>query len=451
MFEKVLIANRGEIAVRIIRTCKEMGIRTVAVHSTADVHSLHVHLADEDICIGPGPSRGSYLNTKQILAAAELANVDAIHPGYGFLSENADFADICEENNIVFIGPTADTIRLMGDKNVAKATMRKSGVPTIPGSTGLVATLDQARAAAAEVGFPVIVKAAAGGGGRGMRVALNEEELVRIHPVAASEAMACFGRGDVYLERFFTDPKHIEIQLLGDKHGNLVYLGERDCSVQRRHQKLIEESPSPAVTPEIRRRMGEASVAGARAAGYHNAGTIEYLYDKDGSFYFMEMNTRIQVEHPVTEMVTGIDLVRQQIRVAAGEPLDFTQDEVRFNGHSIECRINAEDPFDDFRPYPGTITELHLPGGLGVRIDTHCYSGYVVPPHYDSMIAKLIVHARTREQAIARTLRALDEFVIEGVKTTIPVLKRILKHPVFVAGDYTTKFLERHPEIFAPE
>ncbi len=448
MFKKILIANRGEIALRVIRSCKELGIKTVAVHSTADAHSLHVHFADEDICIGPPNSKASYLNMKQILAAAELSNADAIHPGYGFLSENAKFAEMCEENRMTFIGPSPDSIRSMGDKSSAKATMKAAGVPTIPGSDGLVNTLKDAIAAANVVGYPVIVKATAGGGGRGMRVALNEEELKKLFPVAAAEALANFGNGSLYLERYFTEPRHVEIQLMGDKHGNMTYLGERDCSIQRRHQKLIEESPSPAVSPEVRAKMGKIAVAGALGAGYYNAGTIEFLFDsKDSSFYFMEMNTRIQVEHPVTEMVTGIDLVRAQILVAAGEKLEFSQKSIMMAGHSIECRINAEDPWNDFRPCPGTITDFHLPGGMGVRIDTHCYSGYEVPPNYDSMIAKLIVHAPTREYAIARMLRALDEFVIMGIKTTIPLHKRILQHPLFVKGQYSTKFLEQHPEL----
>jgi acetyl-CoA carboxylase biotin carboxylase subunit len=448
VFKKILIANRGEIALRVIRTCKELGIKTVAVHSTADNHSLHVHFADEDICIGPPNSKLSYLNMKQILAAAELTNADAIHPGYGFLSENAKFAEMCGENRMTFIGPSPDSIRSMGDKSSAKAAMKAAGVPCIPGSEGLVATLKDAVAAANVVGYPVIVKATAGGGGRGMRVALNEEELKKLYPVAASEALANFGNGSLYLERYFTEPRHVEIQLMGDKHGNMVYLGERDCSIQRRHQKLIEESPSPAVSPEVREKMGKVAVAGAKGAGYYNAGTIEFLFDKDSSFYFMEMNTRIQVEHPVTEAVTGIDLVRAQILVAAGEKLEFSQKSITMAGHSIECRINAEDPWNDFRPCPGTITDFHLPGGMGVRVDTHCYSGYEVPPNYDSMIAKLIVHAPTREMAIARMLRALDEFVIMGIKTTIPLHKRILQHALFVKGQYTTKFLEQHPEIF---
>ena len=451
MFKKILIANRGEIALRVIRACKEMGIATVAVHSTADTHSLHVHQADEDICIGPPNSKQSYLNMKQILSAAELTNADAVHPGYGFLSENARFAEVCRDNRLVFIGPSPEVIRSMGDKAQAKATMRKSKVPVIPGSEGVTATLDDAIKAAKKTGYPVILKAVAGGGGRGMRVAFSEEDLKKGYPTASSEALSAFGRGDLYLERYFAEPHHVEIQLIGDAHGNMVHLGERDCSVQRRHQKLIEESPSPAVTPDIRKRMGEIAVRGAFEAGYVNAGTMEFLLDKDGSFYFMEMNTRIQVEHPVTECVTGVDLVRTQILVAAGEKLPFRQKEVRFDGHAIECRINAEDPFSDFRPCPGTLSVFHLPGGPGVRVDTHCYGGYVVPPDYDSMIAKLIVHAPTRAQAIARMLRALDEFVIEGVKTTIPLHKRILRHPRFVAGDFSNKFLEQHPELTHPE
>ena len=448
MFKKILIANRGEIALRIIRSCKELGIRTVAVHSSADTHSLHVHFADEDICIGPPSSKASYLNMKQILSAAELTNADAIHPGYGFLSENAKFAEMCQENRMVFIGPSPESISGMGDKAQAKATMKKAGVPTIPGSDGLVASLKDALVAAQAVGYPVIIKATAGGGGRGMRVATSEEELKKVFPVASSEAQSVFGNGAMYLERYFTEPRHVEIQLMGDRHGNMVYLGERDCSIQRRHQKLIEESPSPAVTPEVRQKMGKIAVAGALQGGYYNAGTIEFLFDKDESFYFMEMNTRIQVEHPVTEAITGIDLVRAQIKVAAGERLEFSQKSILLAGHAIECRINAEDPFNDFRPSPGTITDFHLPGGMGVRVDTHCYSGYEVPPYYDSMIAKLIVHAPTREYAIARMLRALDEFVIVGIKTTIPLHKRILQHPKFIKGEYSTRFLDQHPELF---
>jgi acetyl-CoA carboxylase biotin carboxylase subunit len=448
VIKKILIANRGEIALRIIRTCKEMGIRTVAVHSTADVHSLHVHYADEDICIGPPNSKNSYLNTKQLLAAAELSNADAIHPGYGFLSENPDFAEICEKNNIAFIGPSASSIDKLGNKSYAKSVMKAAGVPTIPGSDGVVKTVEEAKAAAEKVGgYPVIVKASAGGGGRGMRVARDEEELEAQFPIASAEAVACFNNGEMYLEKFFTEPRHVEVQLIGDKHGNMIHLGERDCSVQRRHQKLIEESPSPAVTPEIRQKMGELAVKGALSAEYFNAGTMELLYDQ-GKFYFMEMNTRIQVEHPVTEMVTGVDLIRQQIVVANGEPLEFKQEDITLQGHSIECRINAEDPFNDFQPCPGTLTDFNPPGGIGVRVDSHCYTGYVVPPYYDSMIAKLIVEAPTRAKAIDRMLRALDEFVIEGVKTTIPVLKRILCHEKFRSGNFDTKFLEQYPEIF---
>jgi acetyl-CoA carboxylase biotin carboxylase subunit len=447
VFKKILVANRGEIALRVIRTCKEMGIATVAVHSTADAHSMHVYQAEEDICIGPPAGKQSYLNMRQILAAAELTNADAIHPGYGFLSENARFAEVCRDNKITFIGPGPEVIARMGDKAEAKATMRKAKVPTIPGSLGLVETLEDALREAEKVGYPVIVKASAGGGGRGMRMAKDAEELRKLYPVATSEAQMAFGNGALYLERYFTEPRHVEIQLIGDSHGNMVSLGERDCSVQRRHQKLIEEAPSPAVTPEIRKKMGAVAVKGALEAGYVNAGTIEFLYDKDNSFYFMEMNTRIQVEHPVTEAVTGVDLVRAQIEVAAGGKLSFKQDDIEINGHAIECRINAEDPWNDFRPSPGTLQTFHLPGGPGVRVDTHCYSGYTVPPNYDSMIAKLIVHAPTRKQAIARMLRALDEFVIEGVKTTIPLHKRILQHPKFVKGDFSTKFLEEHPEL----
>ncbi len=450
MFNKILIANRGEIALRIIRTCKEMGIKTVAVHSTADARSLHVHYADEDICIGPPSSKASYLNANQILAAAELSGADAIHPGFGFLSENSQFAEMCQENKIVFIGPTPYAMAMLGNKAQAKKAMEKAKVPTIPGSEGVVSNIEVAIKAAEKVGYPVIVKASSGGGGRGMRVALDKKELERIFPIAASEALACFNDGDLYLEKFFTNPRHIEMQLMGDIHGNTIFLGERDCTVQRRHQKLIEESPSPAITPKLRKKIGEIAVRGARSVKYHNAGTMEFLFD-NGNFYFMEMNTRIQVEHPVTEMVTGVDLIRQQILVAAGEKLDFAQKDIQLQGHSIECRINAEDPFDNFKPSPGTIADFNMPGGIGVRVDTHCYNGYVVPPYYDSMLAKLIVHAPTREKAIMRMLRALDEFVIEGVKTTIPVQKNILRHPDFISGNFDTKFLEIYPELLTPE
>ncbi len=450
MFKKILIANRGEIALQIIRTCKEMGIKTVAIHSTADVHNLHTYYADEDICIGPPDSRDSYLNMKQILAAAELSNADAIHPGYGFLAENAQFAEMCQENKIAFIGPTPQSINALGNKSQAKKAMRKAKVPCIPGSDGVVPDLDTAVILAKEAGFPVIVKASAGGGGRGMRMARNMDELKKAFPVASSEALACFNNGDLYLEKFFSHPRHIEMQLIGDMFGNMIYLGERDCTVQRNHQKLIEESPSPVITPKLRKKMGDLAAKGALSVGYYNAGTMEFLYE-DGKYYFMEVNTRIQVEHTVTEMVTGVDLIREQILVAAGEKLEFTQKDINLKGHSIECRINAEDPFQNFRPSPGTVTEFNLPGGIGIRVDTHCYNGYVVPPYYDSLIAKLIVRAPSRKEAIMRMIRALDEFVIEGVKTTIPVLKRIVRHPEFQTGEFDTHFLENHPEIFMAE
>jgi acetyl-CoA carboxylase, biotin carboxylase subunit len=445
--KKVLIANRGEIALRVIRACKELGIKTVAVHSMADVNSLHVKYADEDVCIGPPPAKDSYLNIRQLLSAAEITNSDGVHPGYGFLSENSHFAEICKDNAIEFIGPPAECIRNMGDKAMAKAAMKRANVPCIPDSNGILATEADALKMAQTIGYPVILKAVAGGGGRGMRVALNPEDLKKQFVVAATEAKACFSNGALYMEKYFTKPRHIEIQLMGDKHGNVVHLFERDCSVQRRHQKLIEESPSPAFTPEMRAELGKAAADGARALGYYSAGTMEFLHE-DGKSYFMEMNTRIQVEHPVTEMVTGVDLIQEMLRVANGEKLTFCQEELTVNGHSIECRINAEDPARNFTPSPGTITYFHVPGGPGVRVDTHCYQGYQIPPNYDSMIAKLIVHAKDRKQAIQRMLRALDEFVIEGIKTTIPVHKRILKHPVFQSGDFNTKFLEEYPEIF---
>lgn len=449
MFKKILIANRGEIALRIIRTCKEMGIRTVAVHSTADERSLHVHYADEDICIGPPSSKQSYLNSKQILAAAELCNADAIHPGYGFLSENSAFAEMCAAHKVTFIGPSPSSIDSLGNKALAKAAMKKAKVNVIPGSDGVLADLNDARIKAEAMGYPVIIKASAGGGGRGMRVIHSATELEKLFPVAISEALACFGNGDMYMEKYFTHPRHVEAQLIGDHHGNIVFLGERDCTVQRRHQKLVEESPSPALSEKLRKKMGEQAVRGARSVGYYNAGTMEFLF-QDDNFYFMEMNTRIQVEHPVTEMVTGVDLIRQQILVAAGEPLEFNQEDIQLKGHSIECRINAEDPFNNFKPSPGTITDMNFPGGIGVRVDSHCYAGYTVPPYYDSMIAKLIVHAPTRQKAIARMLRALDEFVVEGIKTTIPVQKRILQHPKFIEGGFDTGFLLQYPDILEP-
>jgi acetyl-CoA carboxylase biotin carboxylase subunit len=443
LFKKILIANRGEIALRIIRTCKELGIKTVAVYSEADRYSLHVRFADEAVCIGPGPSKESYLNIPRIIAAAEITNAEAIHPGYGFLAENAMFAEICESSGIKFIGPTPDAIEAMGDKALAKETMRKAGVPVIPGSDGVVETLEQAREIANEIGYPILLKAAAGGGGKGIRMVKNDEELENAWQTARAEAEAAFGNPAVYIEKFIEKPRHIEIQILADEHGNVIHLGERDCSIQRRHQKLIEESPSPIVTPELREAMGQAAVKGAKSVKYRNAGTIEFLVDKDGNFYFMEMNTRIQVEHPVTEMVYGIDIVREQIRIASGEKLGIKQKQIKPNGHAIECRINAEDPFNGFRPSPGKITALHFPGGFGVRVDSHIYQEYVVPPFYDSMIAKLIVHAKNRDEAIARMLRALDEFVIEGIHTTIPFHIKILNSPQFRSGvDYDTKYID---------
>ena len=438
---KVLIANRGEIACRIIATCKEMGIKTVAVHSTAARDSLHVLFADEHICIGPPPSAQSYLNIPAIISAAEIYNVDAIHPGYGFLAESAYFAEICEACNIKFIGPRADVIQMMGDKVEARRTMQEAGVPILPGSPNPLETEEEALVLAREIGFPVIVKAAAGGGGRGMRIVRTEEELGGALETASTEAAAAFKNGDVYLERYIERPRHIEIQVLADEYGNCIHLGERECTIQRRHQKLLEEAPSPVLSPELREKMGAAAVAACKKIGYSNAGTFEFLLDEDDRFYFMEMNTRIQVEHPVTEMVTLADIVRNQIRIAAGEPLGFTQDDVIIRGHSIECRINAEDP-ETFTPSPGLITAFNLPGGPGVRIDTAVYPGYVVPPFYDSMIAKLIVQAGTRELAIARMRRALEAMVVEGIKTTIPLHLKIMNDPNFQAGDFSTKFME---------
>jgi acetyl-CoA carboxylase biotin carboxylase subunit len=438
---KILIANRGEIACRIIATCKEMGIKTVAVHSTADRDSLHVLFADEHICIGPPPSAQSYLNIPAIISAAEIYNVDAIHPGYGFLAESAYFAEICEACNIKFIGPRADVIQMMGDKVEARRTMQEAGVPILPGSPNPLETEEEALVLAREIGFPVIVKAAAGGGGRGMRIVRTEEELGGALETASTEAAAAFKNGDVYLERYIERPRHIEIQVLADEYGNCIHLGERECTIQRRHQKLLEEAPSPVLSPELREKMGAAAVSACKKIGYSNAGTFEFLLDEDDRFYFMEMNTRIQVEHPVTEMVTLADIVRNQIRIAAGEPLGFTQDDVIIRGHSIECRINAEDP-ETFTPSPGLITAFNLPGGPGVRIDTAAYPGYVVPPFYDSMIAKLIVQAGTRELAIARMRRALEAMVVEGIKTTIPLHLKIMNDPNFQAGDFSTKFME---------
>lgn len=443
MFKKILIANRGEIALRIIRACKELGVKTVAVYSEADRYSLHVRFADEAVCIGPGPSKESYLNIPRIIAAAEITNAEAIHPGYGFLAENAMFAEICESSGIKFIGPTPDAIEAMGDKSLAKETMRKAGVPVIPGSEGIVETVEEAREIANEIGYPIMLKATAGGGGKGMRLVYKEDELENAWQTARAEAEAAFGNPALYIEKFIEKPRHVEIQILADEYGKVIHLGERDCSIQRRHQKLIEESPSPIITPELREAMGQAAVKGAKSVKYRNAGTIEFLVDKDGNFYFMEMNTRIQVEHPVTEMVYGIDIVKEQIRIAAGEKLNLKQGQLKPNGHAIECRINAEDPYNGFRPSPGKITALHFPGGLGVRIDSHIYQEYVVPPYYDSLLAKLIVHAKTRDEAIARMLRALEEFVIEGVHTTIPFHIKLLNSPEFKNGfDYDTKYVD---------
>jgi acetyl-CoA carboxylase, biotin carboxylase subunit len=442
MFRKVLIANRGEIALRVIRACRELGIRTVAVYSEADRESLHVRFADEDVCIGPAPARESYLNIPRIIAAAEITGADAIHPGYGFLAENAEFSEICARSEITFIGPTPQQIRLMGDKAAARRTMREVGVPIVPG-TDAVASAETGLEAAREIGFPVLIKAAAGGGGKGMRVAKEEAEFARQFAMARNEASAAFGDDSVYIEKYLARPRHIEFQILGDQHGRVVHLGERDCSVQRRHQKLIEEAPSPALTADLRERMGDAAVRGATAIEYVGAGTIEFLLDDDGSFYFMEMNTRIQVEHPVTEMTTGYDLIKEQVRAAAGLSLSIEEGPVRLRGHAIECRINAENPDRDFAPSPGVITTFHPPGGPGVRIDTHVYAGYRVPPFYDSLIAKLIVHGSDRDEALARMRNALSTFVLEGVHTTIPFLLTVIDNPDFAAGEVDTKFLER--------
>ncbi len=450
MFKKVLIANRGEIALRVIRACRELGLETVAVYSEADRESLHVRFADDDVCIGPPPSRQSYLKIPNLIAAAEITGADAIHPGYGFLAENAEFADTCKASGIAFIGPTGDQIRAMGDKATAKRLAQEAGVPTVPGTPGTIQDLEVALQHVEAIGFPVIIKATAGGGGKGMRVALDLEQFAQSFSLAQNEALASFGNGEVYIEKYLARPRHVEIQVMGDTHGKVVHFGERDCSVQRRHQKLIEESPSPALNIELRTRMGESAVALAAAIDYVGAGTLEYLLDEDGKFYFMEMNTRIQVEHPVTEMVTSFDLVKEQIRVAAGEPISFRGEGGRLRGHAIECRINAEDPYRNFQPSPGLITAYHPPGGPGVRLDTHIYAGYTVPPFYDSLLAKVIVHGNTREEALSRMGPALDSFIIEGVTTTIPFLARIIRHPEFVAGKVDTKFLERHPELLRP-
>ena len=445
MFSKVLIANRGEIALRIIRACHELGIQTVAVYSEADRESLHVRFADEDVCIGPASATESYLNIPRIIAAAEVTGAEAIHPGYGFLAENAEFSEICTRSDLTFIGPTPAQIRSMGDKAVARRTMMEVGVPTVPGSEGVIHDQDEAKAVAQEIGFPIMIKATAGGGGKGMRVAPDADSFLRLLAQAQGEAQASFGNPSIYLERCIVRPRHVEFQIFGDQQGRVVHLGERDCSIQRRHQKLVEEAPSPALTPELRHEMGEAAVNAGKAIDYVGAGTVEFLLDQDGSYYFMEMNTRIQVEHPVTEVTTGFDLVKEQIRVAAGEPLSFTMngDGVQHRGHAIEFRINAEDPSRNFAPAPGTVSTFHPPGGPGVRLDTHVYTGYRVPPNYDSLLAKLIVSASTREEAIVRARHVLDQFIIEGIPTTIPFLRRIVDDRRFVEGDVDTGFVAR--------
>ncbi len=440
MFKKILIANRGEIALRIIRTCKEMGIRTVAVYSTADKESLHVRFADEAVCIGPPPSRDSYLNIPRIIAAAEITNADAIHPGYGFLSENSRFSAICAQHGIKFIGATPEQIDAMGDKSNAKDTMKKAGVPTIPGSDGLLENVEHGKQTAKQIGYPVIIKATAGGGGRGMRIVWNEDELQKAYETAQAEAGAAFGNDGLYMEKFIEEPRHIEIQVAGDQYGKACHLSERDCSIQRRHQKLLEETPSPFMTEKLREQMGDAAIKATLASSYEGVGTIEFLVDKYSNFYFMEMNTRIQVEHPVTEEVINYDLIKEQIKIAAGVPISGKNHFPTM--HAIECRINAEDPYNDFRPSPGKITVLHQPGGHGVRVDSHIYAGYTIPPYYDSMIAKLITIAQTREEAIQTMERALSEFVIEGIKTTSPVHKQLILKYDFRKVNYTTKFLE---------
>ncbi len=440
MFKKVLIANRGEIALRIIRVCKQLGIKTVAVYSQADRDSLHVRFADEAVCIGPPPSRESYLKIPRIIAAAEITGADAIHPGYGFLAENAGFAEICTTSAIKFIGPTPAMISAMGDKAVAKETMRKAGVPVVPGSENVLSSVDEAREIARSISYPVIIKASAGGGGRGMRIVREEAEMENAYGTARHESEQAFNNPDLYLEKYIEQPRHVEIQVFGDEHGNVIHFGERDCSVQRRHQKLIEESPSPVVDEELRTKMGEAAIKGCKAVNYVNAGTVEFLVDRELNFYFMEMNTRIQVEHPVTEQVTGHDLIKLQLQIAAGERLP--KKKIVQRGHAMECRINAEDPAHDFRPSPGKITDFHMPGGFGVRVDTHAYAGYSVPPYYDSLTAKLIVYAQTREGAINKMAGALEEFVIEGIRTTIPFHRQVMSNEKFRSGRFDTSFLD---------
>lgn len=443
MFNKILIANRGEIALRIIRACNELGIKTVVVYSQADAESLPVKLADEAVCIGPAQPMESYLLVERLISVAEICDVDAIHPGYGFLAENAHFAEICRDCNIKFIGPEPEQMRTMGDKNNARDTMRAAGVPITPGSDGLISSEAEALKIAKSFKYPVIIKASAGGGGRGMRIAHNDASLIQGYHAAKTEAENAFGNGDLYIEKFIVDPKHIEFQIMADSYGNVVHLGERDCSVQRRNQKLIEESPSPALNQKLRKRMGEAAVKAAKAVNYVNAGTIEFLLTDNNEFYFMEMNTRVQVEHPVTEVITGIDLISEQIKVAAGEKLSFTQKDIKFTGHAIECRINAENPYKNFTPSPGKIDLIIPAGGIGVRVDSHVYSGYSIPPFYDSMIAKLIVHGKDRQHAIARCRRALDEFVIEGIDTTLPFSQFIINNGDFIEGKYNTGYLEK--------
>lgn len=442
MFSKILIANRGEIALRIIRACKELNIRTVTVYSEPDRDSLHVRFADEAVCIGSGPAANSYLNIPSIISAAEITDVEAIHPGYGFLAENAHFAEICESCQIKFIGPQPESIRLMGDKMVARETMKKAGLPVTPGSTATIKSKEEALRIAHRIKYPVIIKAAAGGGGKGMRICHNDVRLISALMTAQAEAESSFGNPDVYIERYIDEPRHIEFQIVADKYGRIVHLRERDCSIQRRHQKLIEESPSPALDNKLRKKMGEMAVRGAKAVNYQNVGTMEFLLDKHGDFYFMEMNTRIQVEHPVTELVTGIDLVKEQIKISAGEKLSFQQDDIKLDGHAIECRINAEDPQNHFIPCPGKIETLNLPGGPNIRIDTHIYQDYIVSPYYDSLLAKLIVHAPNRKKAIKSMKRALDEFIIEPIKTTIPFHKQVLDNQSFVSGKFSTHFIE---------
>lgn len=442
MFKKILIANRGEIALRIIRACKEMGIKTVVIHSDIDEVSLHVRFADESICVGPANSTASYLNIPSILSAAEITDSEAIHPGYGFLAENPNFAEVCASSGITFIGPSPESIRLAGSKAMARQTMQKAGVPVIPGSDGIISSEEQAIKIAKKIGYPVVIKASAGGGGKGMRVVYKEGELGQAFIMAQREALASFGDGEVYIERYVPEPRHVEVQIIADGRGNIIHLGERDCTIQRRHQKLIEESPSPAVEERLRRKIGEAAIKAARAVRYRNAGTVEFILDRDREFYFMEMNTRIQVEHTVTEMVTGIDIVKEQIKIAAGLSLSYRQSDIKINGHSIECRINAEDP-DTFIPSPGTITAYHPPGGPGVRVDTHLYNHYTIPPTYDSLIAKVIVHGRNREEAIRKMERALDEYIIEGIKTTVPFHKKVLSDPDFRKGRFYTNFLDK--------